>query len=65
MMSASSEAAEACTQHLNVSCRAYPITVTATLVLSTLMYCSSVLTVLLNLLVVISISHFRQTVLPF
>lgn len=62
MMFGSSEAAEACEQHVNITCRIYPVSLTTTLVLSALMYSSCVLTVVLNLLVVISISHFRQTV---
>ncbi|XP_044217666.1 trace amine-associated receptor 13c-like [Thunnus albacares] len=51
--------AELCTLPLNTSCTSTPVSTKATLI-KTLLYCIALLTVILNLLVVISISHFRQ-----
>ncbi|XP_042272934.1 trace amine-associated receptor 13c-like [Thunnus maccoyii] len=51
--------AEICTLPLNTSCTSTPVSTKATLI-KTLLYCIALLTVILNLLVVISISHFRQ-----
>lgn len=53
------EAAGVCIPPLNTSCRAMSLTFKAVLI-DTLLSCISLLTVILNLLVIISISHFRQ-----
>ncbi|XP_062280114.1 trace amine-associated receptor 8c-like [Scomber scombrus] len=50
---------ELCTHSLNTSCISTLVSPKATFI-KTLLYCIAVLTVTLNLLVVISISHFRQ-----
>lgn len=55
----SSEEATVCIPPLNISCRALSDTFHS-IFLTAGMYCFIVLTVMLNLLVVISISHFRQ-----
>ncbi|XP_023284643.1 trace amine-associated receptor 13c-like [Seriola lalandi dorsalis] len=52
-----------CTPALNSSCRLMPVTPEVVLI-KTLLYCIAVLTVMLNLLVIISISHFRQLQTP-
>ncbi|XP_062280836.1 trace amine-associated receptor 13c-like [Scomber scombrus] len=53
------EQVELCTPPLNTSCMSTLVSPKATLI-KTLLYCIALLTVMLNLLVVISISHFRQ-----
>ncbi|KAM3585377.1 uncharacterized protein V6R79_016144 [Siganus canaliculatus] len=53
-----------CFPHLNTSCRRLPRPHSHTAVLYALLGSVSLLTVMLNLLVVISISHFRQLLTP-
>ncbi|XP_042272932.1 trace amine-associated receptor 8a-like [Thunnus maccoyii] len=53
------EQAELCTLPLNTSCTSTPVSPKAMLI-KTLLYCIALLTMTLNLLVVISICHFRQ-----
>ncbi|XP_041791203.1 trace amine-associated receptor 13c-like [Chelmon rostratus] len=53
------EAAELCIPSLNTSCRSMPVT-PKDMFIKTLLCCITLLTVTLNLLVIISISHFRQ-----
>ncbi|XP_054861013.1 trace amine-associated receptor 13c-like [Amphiprion ocellaris] len=57
------ERAALCIPHLNASCQVMPATPKVTLIKSVLC-CIALLTVILNLLVVISISHFRQLHTP-
>ncbi|XP_059196347.1 trace amine-associated receptor 13c-like [Centropristis striata] len=57
------EAADLCVPPQNTSCRSLSVTPQAMLI-ETLLYFISLLTVLLNLLVIISISHFRQLHTP-
>ncbi|XP_062280461.1 trace amine-associated receptor 13c-like [Scomber scombrus] len=59
MMVETLEQVELCTPPLNTSCMSTLVSPKATLI-KTLLYCIVLLTVTLNLLVVISISHFRQ-----
>ncbi|XP_062280406.1 trace amine-associated receptor 8a-like [Scomber scombrus] len=59
MMVETMEQVELCTLPLNTSCMSTLASPKATLI-RTLLYCIVLLTVMLNLLVVISISHFRQ-----
>ncbi|XP_062280575.1 trace amine-associated receptor 13c-like [Scomber scombrus] len=59
MMVETMEQVELCTPPLNTSCLSTLASPKATLI-RTLLYCIVLLTVTLNLLVVISISHFRQ-----
>uniref|UniRef100_A0A3Q1F062 Trace amine-associated receptor 13c-like n=1 Tax=Acanthochromis polyacanthus TaxID=80966 RepID=A0A3Q1F062_9TELE len=60
---ATMERAALCVPHLNTSCQVMPATPKVTLIKSVLC-CIALLTVILNLLVVISISHFRQLHTP-
>ncbi|XP_044217809.1 trace amine-associated receptor 13c-like [Thunnus albacares] len=59
MMLVTLEQAELCTLPLNTSCMSMPVSPKAMLI-KTLLYCIALLTVTLNLLVLISICHFRQ-----
>ncbi|XP_022596925.1 trace amine-associated receptor 1-like [Seriola dumerili] len=54
------EEAELCFSQLNTSCRKMILSHLETTLIYSLMSCITVLTVVLNLLVIISISHFRQ-----
>ncbi|KAK2817605.1 hypothetical protein Q5P01_025796 [Channa striata] len=54
------EEAELCFPHLNSSCRKHSRPHSEALLIYTVLFSISVITVVLNLLVVISISHFRQ-----
>ncbi|XP_078025274.1 trace amine-associated receptor 8a-like [Epinephelus lanceolatus] len=63
MMVETLEAADLCISPLNTSCRSMPVTPQA-IFIRTLLYCITLLTVKLNLLVIISISHFRQLHTP-
>ncbi|XP_067355273.1 trace amine-associated receptor 13c-like [Channa argus] len=54
------EEAELCFPHLNTSCKKLSPPYSGTMLIYTVLSFISVLTVLLNLLVIISISHFRQ-----
>ncbi|XP_029012051.1 trace amine-associated receptor 7f-like [Betta splendens] len=58
------EEAELCFPQLNTSCRKRPRSQTEAIVIYTLMPCFSLITVVLNLLVIVSISHFRQLHTP-
>ncbi|XP_076581931.1 trace amine-associated receptor 13c-like [Chaetodon auriga] len=57
------EAADLCMPPLNTSCRSMSVTPEA-MFIKTLLSCIALLTVTLNLLVIISISHFRQLQTP-
>ncbi|XP_070816970.1 trace amine-associated receptor 13c-like [Chaetodon trifascialis] len=57
------EAADLCISSLNTSCRSMSVTPEA-MFIKTLLSCIALLTVTLNLLVIISISHFRQLQTP-
>ncbi|XP_053178374.1 trace amine-associated receptor 13c-like [Scomber japonicus] len=59
MMVETLEQVDLCILPLNTSCMSTLVSPKATLI-KTLLYCITLLTVMLNLLVVISISHFRQ-----
>ncbi|XP_044217682.1 trace amine-associated receptor 13c-like [Thunnus albacares] len=54
------EQAELCTLPLNTSCMSMPVSPSQAMLIKTLLYCIALLTVTLNLLVLISICHFRQ-----
>ncbi|XP_078025276.1 trace amine-associated receptor 8a-like [Epinephelus lanceolatus] len=63
MMVETLEAADLCISPLNTSCRPMPVTPQA-IFIRTLLCCLTLLTVTLNLLVIISISNFRQLHTP-
>ncbi|XP_029012052.1 trace amine-associated receptor 7f-like [Betta splendens] len=58
------EEAELCFPQLNASCEKRPRSQSEALLIYSLLPCFSLLTVVLNLLVIISISHFRQLHTP-
>nr|XP_043874670.1 trace amine-associated receptor 13c-like [Solea senegalensis] len=54
------EDAELCFPHINTSCRKTTGPYVETMLTYTVLSCITILTVILNLLVIISISHFKQ-----
>ncbi|XP_029013364.1 trace amine-associated receptor 7g-like [Betta splendens] len=58
------EEAELCFPQLNTSCKKRPRSQTESVLIYSLLPCFSLITVVLNLLVIISISHFRQLHTP-
>uniref|UniRef100_UPI001CD8887A trace amine-associated receptor 13c-like n=1 Tax=Solea senegalensis TaxID=28829 RepID=UPI001CD8887A len=54
------EEAELCFPHINTSCRRTTAPYMETMLTYTVLSCITILTVILNLLVIISISHFKQ-----